>query len=191
MTPTDLLRKGLMGAAILSLGACGMVESDPDRFENMARRVASIDLSRNASQDAPAAAPQAQDAGLRQALRVEVLDPHALWDARDGGLRGVDDSAQTAVAGVPQGVGVQNLDAQGLTQAGILSSRSGDRGVLGRVRGQIDAGDALGQVLETVGIALDHAAGAQRKDRCAHKPFTDQVGRRHKRDPSRRLSRRR
>lgn len=98
MTPTELLRKGLMGAAILSLGACGMVESDPDRFENMARRVASIDLSATASRDAPAAAPRAQDAGLRQALRVEVLDPHALWDARDGGLRGVVEAAAPSVA---------------------------------------------------------------------------------------------
>ena len=98
MTPTDLIRKGLMGAAILSLGACGMVESDPDRFENLAQRVASIDLSTNASQDAPVAAPRADDAGLRQALRVEVLDPHALWDARDGGLRGVVEAAAPAVA---------------------------------------------------------------------------------------------
>ena len=98
MTPTDLIRKGLMGAAILSLGACGMVESDPDRFENLAQRVASIDLSTNASQDAPVAAPRADDAGLRQALRVEVLDPHALWDARAGGLRGVVEAAAPAVA---------------------------------------------------------------------------------------------
>ena len=98
MTPTDLLRKGLMGAAILSLGACGMVESDPNRFENLAQRIASIDLSTNASQDAPVAAPRAQDTGLRQALRVEVLDPHALWDARDGGLRGVVEAAAPAVA---------------------------------------------------------------------------------------------
>lgn len=98
MTPTDLIRKGLMGAAILSLGACGMVESDPNRFENLAERVADIRLSTNASQDAPPAAPQAEDTGLRQALRVEVLDPHALWDARDGGLRGVIDAAAPAVA---------------------------------------------------------------------------------------------
>ena len=98
MTPTDLFRKGLMGAAMLSLGACGVVESDPHRFENLAGRVADIRLSTNASHDAPAAAPRAQDTGLRQALRVEVLDPHALWDARDGGLRGVIEAATPAVA---------------------------------------------------------------------------------------------
>ncbi|MEH6665162.1 MAG: SPOR domain-containing protein [Brevundimonas sp.] len=98
MTPTDLIRKGLMGAAILSLGACGMVEGDPDRFETMARRVADIRLSPQASQDAPAAPATAAEAGLRPALRVEVLDPHALWDARDGGLRGVIEAAAPAVA---------------------------------------------------------------------------------------------
>lgn len=98
MTPTDLIRKGLMGAAILSLGACGMVEADPNRFENMAQRVASIDLSANVSQDAPSAARTADQSGLRQALRVEVLDPHALWDARDGGLRGVVEAAAPAMA---------------------------------------------------------------------------------------------
>ncbi|MFN4297670.1 MAG: SPOR domain-containing protein [Brevundimonas sp.] len=101
MTPTDLFRKGLMGAAILSLGACGMVEDQPNRFEAMAERVADIRLSTHASQDAPGApvAPaRAETAGLRQALRVEVLDPHALWDARDGGLRGVIEAAAPAVA---------------------------------------------------------------------------------------------
>jgi hypothetical protein len=98
MTPTDLIRKGLMGAAMLSLGACGMVEGDPDRFETMAQRVADIRLSPRASQDAPAAPATAAEAGLRPALRVEVLDPHALWDARDGGLRGVIEAAAPAVA---------------------------------------------------------------------------------------------
>ncbi|MFN3817143.1 SPOR domain-containing protein [Brevundimonas sp.] len=98
MKPTDLFRKGLMGAAMLSLGACGMVEDQPNRFETMAERVADIRLSTHASQDAPVAPPRAESAGLRQALRVEVLDPHALWDARDGGLRGVIEAAAPAVA---------------------------------------------------------------------------------------------
>lgn len=99
MTPTDLIRKGLTGAAILSLGACGMVESDPHRFENLAQHVAEIRLSAESSRDAPSADPRpADETGLRQTLRVEVLDPHALWDARDGGLRGFVEAAAPAVA---------------------------------------------------------------------------------------------
>lgn len=98
MTPNDLVRKALIGAATLSLGACGMVESNPHRFENLADRVAAIDLSASPSSDVPAAPRAAEQSGLRQALRVEVLDPHALWDARDGGLRGVVEAAAPAVA---------------------------------------------------------------------------------------------
>lgn len=98
MTPNDLVRKALIGAATLSLGACGMVEGDPHRFENLADRVATIDLTASPSRDAPAAPRAAEQSGLRQALRVEMLDPHALWDARDGGLRGVVEAAAPAVA---------------------------------------------------------------------------------------------
>lgn len=92
MTPTDLIRKGLVAAALLSLGACGMVESDPRRFEGLARKVADIRLSAESSHDAPVMR-SAQETGLRQGLRVEVLDPHALWEARDGALRGMIDAA--------------------------------------------------------------------------------------------------
>ena len=97
MTPTDLFRKVLMAAATLSLGACGMVEADPHRFETLAERVADIRLSAEPSRDAPAAPCAADESGLRPALRVEVLDPHALWDARDGGLRGFVEAAAPAV----------------------------------------------------------------------------------------------
>ncbi|MFN3616105.1 MAG: hypothetical protein ACK4WC_16315, partial [Rubrimonas sp.] len=112
MTPTDLFRKGLMGAAMLSLGACGMVEDQPNRFEAMAEQVADIRLSTHASQDAPVAPARAESAGLRQALRVEVLDPHALWDARDGGLRGVIEAAAPAVAEAAAPVLVQAASDQ-------------------------------------------------------------------------------
>lgn len=112
MTPTDLIRKGLMGAAILSLGACGMVEPDPHRFETLAERVAEIRLSAEPLRDAPAAARPAEQSGLRPALRVEVLDPHALWDARDGGLRGFVEAAAPAVAEAAAPVIVQAASDQ-------------------------------------------------------------------------------
>jgi hypothetical protein len=96
-----MLRPVLVGLAGLATSSCGMVESDPHRFESMARAVAEIPLDGGAR---PAA-----DGGLRPAmavaepsaspgaLRVEVLDPHDLWDARDAGLRGAVERAAPAM----------------------------------------------------------------------------------------------
>ena len=94
MTPTVLLRPVLACLAILTLAGCGGVDGDPHRFENMARAVAAIPLDGKAAPRAEARAAEAH--GLRPALqpvRVEVMDPHALWDARDAGLRGVVEQA--------------------------------------------------------------------------------------------------
>ncbi|CAN5269235.1 hypothetical protein BH10PSE1_BH10PSE1_14910 [soil metagenome] len=77
--------------------SCGMVEGDPHRFEGLAQHVADIRL--DGSTDAPSSdrpVRTAAEAGLRPAiassgdgrLKVEVMDPHDLWDARDAGLRG-------------------------------------------------------------------------------------------------------
>lgn len=82
MTPSLLIRPAVVLFAVASLNACGMVEADPHRFENLANSVAAIDLDGQSVAGAPART--AADAGLRPALRVEVVDPHALWDARDG-----------------------------------------------------------------------------------------------------------
>lgn len=100
MTPSRMLRPVFLGLAGLATSSCGMVEADPHRFESMAQAVASVSLD-------GAAVPvrNAGESGLRPAmidsasvadpgaLRVEVLDPHQLWDARDAGLRGVVEQA--------------------------------------------------------------------------------------------------
>lgn len=98
MTPRLPFRPVLVLLLAAGLSACGMVESDPNRFENLARRVAAIPLDEAAPAEAPQAAAQAADRGLRPALRVEVMDPHALWDARDGGLGGVMQETTDRVA---------------------------------------------------------------------------------------------
>ena len=57
----------------------------------MANVVASIDVPMTpASRDAPAVTTPlpSQQAGLRPALQVQVMDPHDLWDARDGAVEG-------------------------------------------------------------------------------------------------------
>jgi len=97
MTPSLLIRPVLACLAAAGLSACGMVDADPHRFENMARAVAAIPLDGQAAPAEAASAPAvrtAAEAGLRPALRVQVMDPHALWDARDGGLGGLSGMAE-------------------------------------------------------------------------------------------------
>lgn len=90
MTPSLLIRPVLVLLAASGLTACGMVDADPHRFENMAESVAAIPLDGvDRAETTPAVHRPATDAGLRPAIRVEVLDPHALWDARDADMNGV------------------------------------------------------------------------------------------------------
>ena len=96
MTPGFLVRPVALLVAAVGLNACGMVDSDPHRFENLAESVAAIDLEGPSAGRAPHAT--AADAGLRPALRVEVMDPHALWDARDGLEGAVERAAPRLVA---------------------------------------------------------------------------------------------
>ena len=99
MIPAPLFRSVLAAALVSGLSACGAVESDPHRFENLANRIAAIPLD---GSRAPKALASARDLGLRPAqpaaLRVEVMDPHDLWDARDGAVNGLVDRAAPAVA---------------------------------------------------------------------------------------------
>ena len=90
MTPRLIIRPVLACLAAGALSACGMVDSDPHRFENLAETVAAIPLDGPAD-EAPAPAPIVRASSETPAapLKVEVLDPHALWDARDGGLGGL------------------------------------------------------------------------------------------------------
>lgn len=82
MTPSLIIRPVVVLVSAVALNACGMIDSDPHRFENLANSVAAIDVD---GKRAGAPPPRtAAEVGLRPALRVEVMDPHALWDARDG-----------------------------------------------------------------------------------------------------------
>lgn len=104
MTPSRMLRPVLLGLAGLATSSCSLVEGDPHRFESMAQAVAEIPLD---GQVRPVRTAAGQ--GLRPALaatetvvnpgalRVEVMDPHDLWDARDAGLRGAVERASPAL----------------------------------------------------------------------------------------------
>lgn len=116
MKPSLLIRPVLAIALTTGLGACGMVESDPHRFETWARNVAAIPLDGQAAAPAalaPAAATvrTAAQEGLRPALRVEVMSPHDLWDARDGMVEQA--SARVAEAAAPVVVDAVVREASG------------------------------------------------------------------------------
>ena len=120
MTPSRMLRPVLVCLALSGIGlttaSCGMVEGDPHRFETLADKVAAVSLD---GSDAATSAPQALSTAsasqqhLRPAtrslsdapspsLRVEVMDPHDLWDARDGLRRTIrEESAAVAQAAAP------------------------------------------------------------------------------------------
>ncbi len=94
MTPSLLIRPVLVLLATSGLTACGMVESDPRRFETLAEAVAAIPLDGQGERSAaPAVRRTFNHAALRPAIRVEVLDPHALWDARDADMNGMVERA--------------------------------------------------------------------------------------------------
>jgi hypothetical protein len=85
---SSLIRPVLVCVLASSASACGMVDSDPNRFENLAGYVADIPVSMDRPGEAKARPVRsAAEIGLRSArapLKVEVMDPHELWDARDG-----------------------------------------------------------------------------------------------------------
>jgi hypothetical protein len=127
MTPRLILRPVVALVAVAGLTGCGMVESDPNRFENLANAVAAIDLDGQP----PVTAPHrnAAEAGLRPALRVEVMDPHALWDARDGLDAAVERAAPQLVATAAPVV-AEAVVRQAAARIETASSRSGLRPAL-------------------------------------------------------------
>jgi hypothetical protein len=104
MTPSRMLRPVLLGLAGLATASCSLVDGDPHRFEQMAQAVADLPV-----EGAGRPVRTAAESGLRpaldvngpaddpRALRVEVMDPHDLWDARDAGLRGAVERAAPAM----------------------------------------------------------------------------------------------
>jgi len=141
MTPSRMLRPVLVCLTLSGVGlttaSCGMAEGDPHRFESLAQKVADIHLdgtrpsaappgaaplTRTAVEDglrpALASAPGAE-AGQRSPLRVEVMDPHDLWDARDGLRRTirqetatVADAAAPVIARAAMGAVVQQVSTR-------------------------------------------------------------------------------
>lgn len=103
-----MLRPALALALGTLVTSCSGAEGDANRFESMARQVADIPL------DGREREPTAAELGLRPALasappaavvkastaglKIEVMDPHDLWDARDGLRRPFPKNADAGAA---------------------------------------------------------------------------------------------
>ena len=83
MNASVLLRLAPICVLAGLLVGCGVVESDPSRFESAAERIAAIPLS---AEDAGGTSVAAPDRPRERAapLKVELMTPHELWDAREG-----------------------------------------------------------------------------------------------------------
>ncbi len=145
MTPSLLIRPVLAIFVTAGLSACGMIDSDPHRFENLAERVAAVPVGDSSPVLTPALATTA-DNGLRPALKVEVMDPHALWDARDGIARPAGEAAArvitsrdiaASVAPEPARTGPRQLAR---TEAPRLDLRPALPPVAREARGQVQLG---------------------------------------------------
>ena len=86
MTPVSCIGKGLAFLALAALGACGTSEADASRFQGMADRVASIEVPLDGQAKPVRTAHEAGLRGANAPLKVEVMTPYQLWDARDGAL---------------------------------------------------------------------------------------------------------
>ncbi|MNE29393.1 hypothetical protein D3C80_1228720 [compost metagenome] len=84
MNASVILRPGSVCALAALLAGCGMTEADPHRFEKVADQVAAIPLSATPAPARESVAPRNAEAAGRMPLKVELLTPHQLWDARDG-----------------------------------------------------------------------------------------------------------
>lgn len=87
MTSAEATRPVLIALA-LALTGCGAVEGDPQRFQTAADRIAAIDIPLDPrAAAAPPRRASAEEQGLRPArfspVKVELMTPYEMWDARD------------------------------------------------------------------------------------------------------------
>lgn len=84
MNASVLLRLAPICVLAGLLIGCGVVESDPNRFESAAERIAAIPLSGEEAGNAHSVAASDRPRERAAPLKVELMTPHELWDAREG-----------------------------------------------------------------------------------------------------------
>ncbi|MGZ9114472.1 MAG: SPOR domain-containing protein [Brevundimonas sp.] len=145
--------------AASGLTACGVVESDPHRFETLADSVAAIPLDGGPRvQPASASHHSPTDAGLRPAIRVEVLDPHALWDARDAEVNRMVERAAPRLAAVAAPAMADAVVQQVSTRIDSAASRVGLRSAIQARPAVVTASPAAGRALVQLGAYSSEAS---------------------------------
>lgn len=131
MTLPRSLRPVLAMVALSALGGCGGAEGDSGRFERWAERVADIPVSL----DRPGARREASveaDPGLRPArppVRVEVMEPMAFWDARDGLAGRAAQAVVETAAPVVVEAAVREVETRVTTRAGAAMRHEPESGL--------------------------------------------------------------
>ena len=174
MTPAEATRPvpivpALIGALAIAaaLSGCGGANGDPHRFKAMADQVAAIEVPLTPEATDRGRSSPAEASGLRparfSAMKVAVMDPHAMWDARDdqAGVRRVADdaglrdavirTAQPAVRAAAPDVGLRRPQAGRTIQLGAYSSAEAARQAWGRLKASADL-VALTPVYESVQV---------------------------------------
>lgn len=144
-SPRPLAVAALLAGGAVALAGCGGNERDTRRFEALAETVAAIPLSADAGRPAGGGAP----------LKVELLTPHELWDARDGvaGRVGVALAAPSAPASTSPAMELRPSTAFRLIQLGAFASEAGARAAWdGMRRGEGAALDGLQPAFEPVEV---------------------------------------
>ncbi|MET4684631.1 SPOR domain-containing protein [Brevundimonas faecalis] len=192
MNAASLFKLVPAGALAALLAGCGVTERDPHRFEAMADRIAAIPLTTDEAA-APLKAEPVRDASPdeaeRRPLRVELLTPHQLWDARDG-LTGK--AAQVLPAMVPDFIDPEAPKAEPaarpappahrpasavLIQLGAFASRDAAQAAWGRLSRDADGLTPVYEPVEVNGRRLVRlkvrAASGQAAALCAAAAASD------------------
>ena len=110
MTPAEATRPVLIAAAAslaLMAGGCGSQDQGQGRFEALADHVAAIDVPLH---PAAGARRTGAETGLRPApfspVKLAVMDPHDMWDARDAQAGAVIEQALDDIDRVVQEIGI-------------------------------------------------------------------------------------
>lgn len=126
--PRPLVAAALLAGVAVVLAGCGVNERDPHRFETLADSVAAIPVSTEAGRSAARTEP----------LKVELLTPHELWDARDGvagrvrvAVAAPDEARETAPTTPVEPIAPT---ASRLIQLGAFASEAGARAAWERMR---------------------------------------------------------
>lgn len=178
MTPAEATRPVLIAmaaAATAALSACGVAEGEGVRFQSMAEQVAAIDIP--LERQAPTPRRAAAESELRLArfspVKVAVMDPHDMWDARDAQAAGLRNAVAWAARPVREAAaqpvaraGLRDTPQQAeqpalraaaphgetrTIQLGAYSSEAGARQAWTRLKAQADL-STLSPVFESVEV---------------------------------------